>query len=394
MRPHNNVFVNLLKPIDRRVFKGIVERYDGDAYDKSFRSWDHLVALIFAQFSSTFSLRGLVTDFNANAGAHYRLGTGALKRSTLSEANARRPVAVFADLFALLSAELDRKTRREGSDLLRLIDSTPIPLSKFFDFARWNGRIRGMKMHLVYDPRADRPFCVEVTPANVNDVEIGKKTPIEAGATYVFDKGYCDFAWWMRIHNADACFVTRPKSNTRFAVVDERPLAELAKTRGDGFTVLQDCEVKLASKGDSKLPMRLRRLLVERDAPKGGKPQTIVIITNDMTRTAVEIAALYKTRWAIELLFRWIKQHLEIRKFIGENENAIRLQLIAAMIAFVLLRIAASVHEVALPALRFAELVGRFLFERRPIGQLDKPPPKYLPRRRYKSPRQLEIRYA
>lgn len=391
MRPHNNVFVNLLKPIDRRVFKGIVERHDGDAYDKSFKSWDHLVALIFAQFSSTFSLRGLVTAFNANAGAHYHLGTDALKRSTLSEANARRPVAVFADLFARLSAELDRKTRREGSDLLRLIDSTPIPLSKFFDFARWNGRICGMKMHLVYDPRADRPFGVEITPANVNDVEIGKKTPIEAGATYVFDKGYCDFAWWTRIHDADACFVTRPKSNTRFAVVAERPLAQ---TRGDGFTVLKDCEVKLASKGDSKLPMRLRRLVVERDAPKGGKPQTIVVITNDMTRTAVEIAALYKARWAIELLFRWIKQHLEIRKFIGENENAVRLQLIAAMIAFVLLRIAASVHEVALPALRFAELVGRFLFERRPIDQLDKPPPKYLASRRWKSPRQLEISYA
>lgn len=391
MRFHNNVFVELLKPIDRRAFSRIVARHGGDAYDKSFKSWDHLLALIFAQLSCETSLRGLETAFNANGGAHYHLGARKLARSTLAEANARRPVGVFADLFAGLSAELDRKTRRDGAELLRLIDSTPIPLSKFHDFARSNGRIHGMKMHVVYDPAADRPICVAVTPANVNDVAIGKQTPIEPGATYVFDKGYCDFKWWTSLHEAKAFFVTRPKTNTRFSEVATRALIE---TRGDGFTVLEDCEVKLASKGDSKLPMRLRRVRVQRDALKDGKPQTIVVITNDIARSAIEIAALYKARWAIELLFRWIKQHLEIRKFLGENENAVRLQLIAAMIAFVLLRIAANRNDVELPPLRFSELVGRFLFQRRPIERLDQPPPKYQSARRWVSPKQLELNYA
>ena len=391
MRVHNNVFVELLKPINRRAFSQIVARHYGDAYDKSFKSWDHLLTLIFAQLSSETSLRGLEAAFNANSGAHYHLGTRKLARSTLAEANARRPVGVFADLFASLSAELDRKTRRDGAELLRLIDSTPVPLSKFHDFARSNGRIHGMKMHVVYDPVADRPFCVTVTPANVNDVEIGKQTPIEAAATYVFDKGYCDFKWWTSIHEAKAFFVTRPKSNTRFAEGAQRTLS---KTQGDGFTVLEDCEVKLASKGDSKLPMPLRRVRIQRDALKDGKPQTIIVITNDMTRSAIEIAALYKARWTIELLFRWIKQHLEIRKFLGENENAVRLQLIAAMIAFVLLRIAANRNDVDLPPLRFSELVGRFLFARRPIDRLDRPPPKYQAVRRSASPKQLELCYA
>ena len=391
MRFQNNVFVELLKPIDRRAFGQIVARRDGDAYDKSFKSWDHLVALIFAQLSSETSLRGLEAAFNANSGAHYHLGTRRLARSTLAEANARRPVGVFAELFARLSGALDRGTRRDGAELLRLIDSTPIPLSKFHDFARWNGRIHGMKMHVVYDPSVDRPFCVEITPANVNDVEIGKKTPIEAGATYVFDKGYCDFKWWTNIHAAGAFFVTRPKSNTRFSVVAERPLNQ---ARGDGFTVIEDCEVKLASKGDLKLPMRLRRLRIQRDALKDGKPRTIVVITDDMTRSAVEIAALYKARWAIELLFRWIKQHLEISKFLGENENAVRLQLIAAMIAFALLRIAAGAHQIELPPLRLSELASRFIFDRRPIERLDRPPPKYLALGRRKSPNQLELTYA
>lgn len=391
MRPYNNVFVELLKPIDRRAFKEIAKRHAGDAYDKSFRSWDHLVALVFAQLSGASSLRELVTAFNAGAGAHYHLGTRRLARSTLAEANARRPAAVFADLFARLTGELDRMTRREGAEMLRLIDSTPIPLSKFHAFARSNGRIHGLKMHVVHDPRTDRPLRVEVTLANVNDVEIGKKTPIETGGTYVFDKGYYDFSWWRSMHETGAFFVTRPKSNTRFTVVAERPLSE---TRGDGFTVIEDCEVKLASKGDSKLPMRLRRVRIERDAQKGGKPQIIEVIANDMTRSAVEIAALYKTRWAIELLFRWLKQHLKIRKFMGENENAIRLQLVAAMIAFVLLRIAAKLHAVTLPPLRYAELAGRWIFDRRPLDQIDKPPPKYTPIRRWKSPNQLELNYA
>lgn len=393
MRLENNVFVELLKPINRRAFQQIVDRRGGDAYDKSFKSWSHLVALIFAQLSGVFSLRGLVAAFNAEAKGHYHLGVVArFARSTLAEANARRPVAVFADLFALLSGELDRKTRGEGAEMLRLLDSTPIPLSKFHGFARSNGRIHGLKMHVAYDRRADRPYRVEVTLANVNDVTVGKRTPIEAGATYVFDKGYYDFKWWAGIHEAGALFVTRPKTNTAFAVVAERPLAA---TRGDGFTVLQDCEVKLASKGDSKLPMRLRRIRIERDAAsKNAKPQIIVVITNDMTRDAAEIAALYKARWAIELLFRWLKQHLNIRKFLGRNENSIKLQLLAAMIAFVLLRIAAHVHGATLPPLRFAELVGRFLFSRRPLALIDESPPKYLVPSRWKSPNQLELSYA
>lgn len=391
MRLKNSVFVELLKPIDRRSFQKIVDRHGGDAYDKSFKSWSHLVALIFAQLGAVVSLRGLVAAFNAEANGHYHLGVGRFARSTLAEASARRPVAVFADLFAQLAATLDRKTRREGAEMLRLIDSTPIPLSKFHEFARSNGRIHGLKMHVAYDRGADRPYRVEVTLANVNDVSIGKKTPIEAGATYVFDKGYYDFKWWKGIHDAGALFVTRPKTNTRLKVVAERGLD---KTRGDGFTVLADSEVALASKGDSKLRMRLRRIRIERDAASRAKSPIIEVITNDMTRDAVEIAALYKARWAIELLFRWLKQHLSIRKFLGQNENAIKLQLLAAMIAFLLLRIAAHSHGVTLPPLRFAELAGRFLFARRPVASIDEPPPKYRVPSRWKSDSQIEMVYA
>ena len=145
------------------------------------------------------------------------------------------------------------------------------------------------------------------------------------------DKAYYDYRWWTTISGVGAFFVTRQKTNGRF-----RPRKRyVRKRRGDGFTIIDDCEVKLVSKGDSKLPIPLRRIRVKRDT--GG---TLTLLTNDLERPAVEIAALYKARWQIELLFRWIKQHLNIRKFLGNSDNAIRLQIVAAMIAYLLLRIA------------------------------------------------------
>ncbi len=195
MRFCDSIFGNLLKPIPRRQVQAIVDRLDADAYDKSFKSWDHLVALIYAQLSHVDSLRALEAGFNANAHHHYHLGVKELSRSTLSDANARRPVGVFAQTFAMLVGTDDRQTRREGAEMVRLIDASPIPLGAVCKWAKWNGRIRGMKMHVVYDPQTDVPHCVEVTPANVNDVEVGRQVEIEAGMTYVYDKGYCRFDW-------------------------------------------------------------------------------------------------------------------------------------------------------------------------------------------------------
>jgi putative transposase len=315
------------------------------------------------------------------------LASGPLARSTLSDANKRRAVAVFAQTFGLVASQLDRTTRRGGMAMLRLIDSTPIPLGKLCGWARSNGRIRGMKMHVVYDPKADYPRILDITDANVNDAQIGRRIAIEAGASYVFDKGYCHYGWWRAIAAARACFVTRPKTNMGLSLVCERPVAA---PHGDDFTVLDDSEVRFASKGDATLPIRLRRVRLER--ANGG---TITLLTNDLERSAVEIGALYKGRWQIELLFRWIKQHLNIRKFLGNNDNAIRLQLFAAMIAFALLRIAARTHRVALSILRFTNLVAQCLFQRRHIETIDKPPPVNPGCRTYpSSPNQMCFSYA
>lgn len=170
--------------------------------------------------------------------------------------------------------------------------------------------------------------------------------------------------------------------------VAKRPLST---TKGDGCTILSDTEMRLASKGDSKLPIPLRVIRITRDEDG----ETLALLTNDLERPAEAIAALYKGRWRIELPFRWMKQHLRIRKFLGNNENAIRLQLVAAMIAYALARIAAKVHRVTLPILRFLDLLVRCLFDRRCIASIEKPPPVNPSRKRDRtSPDQLGFRYA
>ena len=387
MRFSPGIFGKLLEAINRRQFQAIVDRNAGDAYDKSFHSWDHLVTLVFAQLSEARGLRGLEAAWNANSQHHYHLGGGPLQRSTLSDANKRRPAAVFAGAFALVAGQLDRKTRGEGDEMVRIVDSTPIPLGELCDWAKSNGRIRGMKMHVVYDPNSDRPRVLDMTDANVNDAEVGRAMMIEPGATYVFDKGYCHYGWWNAIDEAGSIFVTRPKDNMGLKRLRAR---EIAAARGDGFTVLEDEDARFASKGHKKLPVALRRLRVKRDSG-----QVIFILTNDLERPAMEIAALYKARWRIELLFRWIKQHLKIRKFLGNNDNAIRLQLFAAMIAFALLRIAARANAVKIDILRFTDLVQRCLFERRQIATIEKPPPVNPGKRKIKtSTDQLSLAYV
>lgn len=388
MRFTPTIFSQLVEPLNRRRFQETVERLGADAYHKSFCSWKHLIALIHAQLSGVDSLRGLVESWNANPHAHYHLDCGRLARSTLADANARRPVELFEQAFARVAGLTDRSTRNEAKACLRLIDSTPIPLGKLFAWAKSNGRIRGLKVHVVYDPDHDLPHILDITDANVNDAQIGRTLAILAGLSYVFDKGYCHYGWWTNIHNAGAFFITRPKSNMGLSVRQER---SCGPSRGDGFTVLGDQEVALSSKGDSQLRMPLRRIHIRRD--EDGK--TISVITNDMTRSAVEIAQAYKFRWQIELLFRWLKQHLKLRKFLGNNPNAIKLQIYAAMIAYVLLRIAAKAGRTKFDILRFTELVCQHLFSRRVLATIDRPPPINPSKKRDRSnPGQLAFQYA
>jgi putative transposase len=367
---HPSVFSALLKPISRRRFAASVARHDGDAYDKNFSSWDHLAALVFAQLSGVDSLRGLEASWAANAPHHYHLGAGRIVRSTLSDASRRRPAAILAETFADLAGLAGRKLRREGGELVKLIDASPIPLNALHAMRAFNGRIKGAKLHLVHDPDTGLPEAADITPANVNDVSFAHSLAIMPGATYVFDKGYCSFAFWTGIHRAKATFITRAKTNAA--------LEHVCPCGLDAKTVIESnveaCEiVRYASEKAARagLDFLMRRITVRRE-----NGTRIHILTNDLVRPACDIAALYRRRWRIELLFRWIKQHLRIRRFMGRSENAVKLQIFAALIAYILLRLAAqAARRDDLEPIRFTELVGASLFARKPIARIDKPPP-------------------
>lgn len=291
----------------------------------------------------------MATDWNANRQAHAHLNAGPFARSTLAEASMRWPAAIFAETFTFLSAQADRGLRREGGDVIRILDSSPIPLPVMMGWRTSNGCIKGMKLHVVFDRRSDHPRRIDLTPAGLNDVDYGREIVLEPGARYVFDKGYRDYAWWRRIHDAAATFVTRKKTNTPYRRVTERPCDA---ADGDGFRVVADADVEHApkSRDGKRLAVPMREIRVRRDTG-----DVLTLLTNDRTRPAVEIAALYKERWQIELLFRWIKQNLKIATFVGRSANAVRIQVLCAMIAYILLRLAARRHRLTQPAIRLLD---------------------------------------
>jgi putative transposase len=334
-----SAFADLLKPLDRRVIARSVAAHAGDhGVGRGDQAWTcerHLKTLLFAQWSGLASLREIVTALGAQGRSLYHLNLRAPCRSTLADANAHRPAAVFRDIAAALVPVAARELRREGTALIRLLDATPIPLDgSAFAWAEGTARTHGLKLHLVHDPRENRPVWFELTSAKVDDVTAGRRVVLEPGATYVFDKGYTDYGWWSEIIAAKAFFVTRRKRNAHRRNVTEAQPADAG--------ILADRTLKIGhrqARGGAPLnPLydtTLREIVVHR--PDHDEP--LHLLTNDLTTPAADIARLYKERWEIELLFKWIKQNLELRRFLGRSENAVRIQIYIALIAFMLLRI-------------------------------------------------------
>ena len=397
MRYQDTVFSGLLKGVNRRRFQASVSAHKGDRYAKTLSSWDHFVAMLFGQLSGAKSLRALESGFNAGSHQHYHLNTKPIARSTLGDANERRPVGIFTDVLADVIARLGRKARKEAQASMAMIDSTPIPLGDRFACRASNGRIKGMKLHVVFDPDTPSPLHTDITPANVNDVSFRDQVKLEPGITYVFDKGYYDFGWWRDIDKAGAFFVTRSKVHSNWQTITTRdvPTSSRQTTKDDGFTILTDDDVMATSKSHKpqKLTCPVRLVTLKRDTGQQGGGQVLTLITNDKTRTAREIALCYKQRWSIELFFKWIKQNLNLSSFLGRSENAVKIQITIAMIAFVLIQLARQTCKTHLTSQRFIQLLPAMLGTRRNIATLEKPPPNN-PHKRQTDPNQLTLSWT
>jgi Domain of unknown function (DUF4372)/Transposase DDE domain len=215
MRHENSVFHGLLKHLPWHRFDRLVEDYGADARIRRLSTKDQLVALLYGQFSGAASLREIVTGLSSHAVRLYHVGAEPVRRSTFSDANAHRPVAVFTDLLAIMMKQAHRGLRRKLADTTYLIDSTSARLNeRSADWARFSAKLCGAKVHVVYDADADRPIYAAVSVAKVNDITMAKQMPFVPGATYVFDLGYYDYAWWAELDAVGCRIVTRFKSNT------------------------------------------------------------------------------------------------------------------------------------------------------------------------------------
>ena len=259
-----------------------------------------------------------------------------------------------------------RGLRQKASEAVRLIDSTGVRLSSLSaDWATFSTNVYGAKMHIVYDPAADRPVYFAITPANVNDITVGKGMPIEAGASYVFDLGFYDYSWWAKIDDGGGRFVTRLKKSTPLRIIKENCVPKSSNILQDRIGFLPE---RLARSRKNPLQVAVRELEVVIATGK-----RLRIVTNDLDAPAEEIADLYKQRWQIELFFRWVKQTLRIKHFIGVSENAVRIQIIVALIAFLILRLAQATQRTVHSPLQFARLIRANLMHRRAIDRLLQP---------------------
>jgi len=382
MRHHNSVFHEVLKQVPWDVFDRLVGEHGSDHRIRRLSTKSQFIALLYGQLSGAVSLREIAGGLASHQTRLYHLGARPAHRSTLADANTKRSSAVFSKLFTYMAAQAGRGLRRKISEATYLIDSTGLRLSGVgSEWAHFSHKVCGAKAHVIYDADAQQPVYAAVTAARVNDITAAQAMPIQAGATYVFDLGYYDYAWWAQLNGAGCRIVTRFKSNTPLKDSVERAVTEGSTLLSDRTGLLPQRQAR-SRQNPFTQPVREVRIRTE-----SGK--VLRLLTNDLEAPAEQIADLYKRRWAIELFFKWIKQTLKVRHFLGNSENAVRIQIAVALITYLLLRLAQETQTNVKTSLAFARLVRANLMHRKTIDRLLQPahpPPQ--------NPNQLEINYS
>jgi hypothetical protein len=366
------VFSQVLSLGHHETFHRCVERYGGDSFIKSFSCYDQWLAMAFAQLTFRESLRDMEAALRSRQSLLYQMGfRGKVARSTLADANERRDWRIYADW----AQTLIRRARKlyatepfalELDQTVYALDATVIDLClSLFPWAHFRSTKAAIKLHTLLDLRGSIPTFVALTEGRVHDVNILDELPIEAGAIYVMDRGYLDFVRLARFTRALAFFVIRAKSNLKFYVVESRPVDKSSGLRCDQTIRLRGFFSKLG------YPDVLRRVRFY-DAKT---ERSLVFLTNHFGLSALQVAELYRARWKIELFFKWIKQHLRIRAFVGTSENAVRIQIWTALSTYLLvailkktLKLEPSLHEIlqVLSVTPFEQIYVHELFAKYP----------------------------
>ena len=359
------VFSQLTSFLDRNHFNYLVRKYGGDKYVKHLTCWNQLLALMFGQLSNRESLRDVIVALEAHRSKCFHLGLGRkpIAKTTLATANQNRDYRIFEE-FAFYMMTQAREKR--ATDIFKLggkvyaFDSTTIPLClSVFWWAKFRKKKGGIKAHVFYDLEAQVPAFYHITTASVNDSKAMQEIPYETDAYYIFDRGYNNFKELYRILRMESFFVVRAKSNLQYKCV--RWKRRLPKN------ILTDAEIELTvykSRKDYPENLRLVRYYDEE------QDREFMFLTNAMNLTAQQIADLYKNRWQIELFFKWLKQHLKIKKFWGTTENAVRIQISAAITAYCLVAILQHDMQLKRSTYEVLQILSMSLTDKTPLREL------------------------
>jgi hypothetical protein len=327
------VFAQLVAFLNRSKFNRIVAKFKGDKYVKHFTCWNQLLALMFGQLSNRESLRDLIIALDAHHSTCYHLGMGKnVSRSSLSRANQDRDCHIFEEYAYYLVNEARKK---RATDIFKLggnvyaFDSTTIDLClSVFWWAKFRKKKGGIKVHTLYDVETQIPAFFHITEASVHDSKAMKEIPYESGSYYIFDRAYNNFKMLFKIHQIGAFFIVRAKKNLQYESIKWK--RRLPKN------VLSDVMIELTGFYPRQYYPKHLRLVRYWDEEQ---EREFVFLTNAIQISALQVAELYRNRWQVELFFKWLKQHLKIKKFWGTTENAVRIQIYAAICAYCLVAI-------------------------------------------------------
>jgi hypothetical protein len=356
------IFGELLKLLPRHQFDRAVEEWCGDRYVKKFTTWQQLVTMLYSQIGQKDSLRDIATGLTAHAARWYHLGLSGVSKSTLADANNRRDYRIFESLFYNLMRrckDLTPKHRFRFNNPLYSIDATTIDLClSMFPWAKFRTAKGAIKMHCLYDHSGALPTFIIVTDGKKHDVRVAKEHefPLVPDSIVSVDKAYVDYKWLRSLQDKGVWFVTRAKRNIDYVVVGQH----VAKGKG----ILSDERIALQGPlTKTYYPDDLRLIRFHDDA----RNKTLVFLTNNFKLAASTIAQIYKSRWQIELFFKWIKQNLKIKSFLGTSKNAVLTQVWVAMCYYLLLSYIKYQTKFGNSLLYLSRVIRETLFERKTL---------------------------
>lgn len=361
------VFSQLCDFLPTDHFKWLVKKYDGNKYVKSFTCWNHLLVLLYGQLSNREGLRDLIVSITPFKSAFHHLGFGKnVSRSNLSKANEIREVKIFQE-FADKMVSIAREKRGAVKDFfisnnVYAFDSSTISLClSVYWWTKLHHGKGGVKLHELYDVKTDIPSFSVITDASVHDSQVMELIPYERGSFYVFDRAYMATKKLFLIEEAGAYFVVREKHKMSYEVVEDKGY----NNPSSGIMADQTIRFK-GHKTRKQYPIELRRVVFyDHDGNR-----TFVFYTNNFEVTAEQVALLYKYRWRVELFFKWLKQHLRIKEFYGTSENAVKIQIYAAIIAYCLVVIVQETLGIKLQTYDVLRILSTALLTKMPLRDL------------------------